>query len=115
MTGVHYLAPLRRYIMPQWHYTSLDDPKRRWQATCLELYEAPTPWGPWTCFHSELCEPSGWYNPSIPGKFISPNGRDFWLFVAGDWTTCRDFDAYYGLFMIPVRLQVEAEDSDTSS
>lgn len=107
MTGLHYIAPLGLYILPQWHYTKLDDPQARWSATSVELYQAPAPWGPWTCFHTQAFEPAGWYNPSIPSKFISDDGRSFWLFVAGDWTTCRVFDSYYGLFMIPVSLDIE--------
>jgi hypothetical protein len=111
MTGLHFLAPLGLYILPQWHYTHLDDPERRWSTTRLEFYQAPAPWGPWSLFHSQLFETSGWYNPSIPGKFIAPDGRSLWIFVAGDWTTCRRFDSYYGLFMIPVRLDVEETSS----
>ena len=30
MTGIHYIAPLDLYLMPQWHYPHPDDPKRRW-------------------------------------------------------------------------------------
>ena len=107
MTGVHYLTPLGLYILPQWHYTLLDDPERRWSATRMELYQSRAPWGPWSLFHTQPFEPSGWYNPSIPAKFIAPDGRRFWIFVAGDWTTCRSFDSFYGLFMIPVTLDVE--------
>jgi hypothetical protein len=48
MTGIHHIASLDLYILPQWYYTHLDDEGRRWKATCLEFYHAPAPWGPST-------------------------------------------------------------------
>jgi hypothetical protein len=106
MTGLHYIEPLDLYILPQWYHTHLDDDSRRWKATCLEFYQSPTPWGPWTLFHAQYFEPEGWYNPYIPSKFISSDGRKLWIFVAGDWTTCETTQGLYGLWMIPVTLDV---------
>jgi hypothetical protein len=107
MTGIHYIAPLDLYIMPQWHYPRLDDPKRRWKASRWEFYYAPAPWGPWTLFHTQDFEPQGFYNPSIPSKFISEDGRKFWIFVAGDFTGYQQPNNVYGLNMLPVTLEVE--------
>lgn len=108
MTGIHHIAPLDLYIMPQWHYPRLDDPKRRWQLSRWEFYQAPAPWGPWTQFHSQDFEPQGFYNPSIPSKFISEDGRKFWIFVAGDFMNYNKPKSYYGLNVLPVTLEVEA-------
>jgi hypothetical protein len=108
MTGIHYIAPLDLYILPQWYYTQLDNEARRWKATCLEFYYASAPWGPWTLFHTQNFEPQGWYNPCIPGKFVSSDGRKFWIFVAGDWTTADTTHGLYGLWMIPVTLELAA-------
>ena len=83
MTGVHYIAPLDLYIMPQWHYPMLGDPKRRWKVSRWEFYSAPDPWGPWTLFHTQDFEPQGFYNPSIPSKFISEDGKDILDFCGG--------------------------------
>ena len=91
--------------MPQWHYTHLDDPQRRWKATCMQLYQAPAPWGPWELFHSEQFEPQGWYNPCIPSKFISEDGQKMWIFVAGDWTSGDGPRAYYCLHVMPLTLR----------
>ncbi|MCL6628316.1 MAG: hypothetical protein K6U00_01785 [Armatimonadetes bacterium] len=107
MTGVHYFEPLGIYIMPQWYYTNLEDPARRWKSTCIELWWAYTPWGPWELFHRQRFEPEAWYNPCIPAKFISEDGLRFTMFVAGDWTTCDDPEGYYSLFMIPVTLSIQ--------
>jgi hypothetical protein len=104
MTGIHYLRGLDIYIMPQWYYPYPQDPKRRWTVTRWEFYQSPAPWGPWERFHVQDFEPQSFYNPSIPSKFISEDGKQFWIFVAGDFTdrTAR----YYGLNMIPVTLTV---------
>ena len=107
MTGIHHVAPLGLYVMPQWHYLRQDDPEQRWRWTRLEFYQAPAPWGPWTLFHAQDCAES-WYNPSIPSKFVSADGKRLWLFVAGDFTRHRDPQGYYGLHMLPITLDVEA-------
>jgi hypothetical protein len=101
MTGIHYLKGLDLYIMPQWYYPHLEE--FRWTVTRWEWYCAPAPWGPWTLFHTQDFDPQGFYNPSIPSKFISEDGRKFWIFVAefGDSP-----ENVYGLDMIPVTLEV---------
>jgi hypothetical protein len=106
MTGIHHFAPLDLYIMPQWHYPQLDDRKRRWKVTRWEFYQGPAPWGLWTLFHTQDFEPQGFYNPSIPSKFISDDGRKFWVFVAGDFTDYKEPKNFYGLNIIPVTLEV---------
>jgi len=108
MTGIHYNQGLDLYILPQWHYPYLDDDARRFKHTRFEFYEAPAPWGPWRLFHTQDFEPESWYNPSIPGKFVSSDGKRFWLFVAGDFLgAARPAKVYYALWMIPVALEVE--------
>lgn len=104
MTGVHYVPPLGLYVMPQWHYTNLDGPHPdRWQSTRWELYQAPAPWGPWSRFHTQEFAPEGFYNPTIPAKFVSPDGRNLWILTAGDFAT----QAYYALHAVPVSLEIE--------
>jgi len=80
--SVVYNKPLRRYIYSSWtEYT-------------LELFESPTPWGPWKHFHrkdfglySWLPEKFGGYGATIPSKFISADGRTMYMqdntFVGG--------------------------------
>jgi len=108
MTGIHYIQGLDLYILPQWYYPYLDDDARRFKHTRFEFYEAPAPWGPWRLFHTQDFEPESWYNPCIPGKFVSSDGKRFWLFVAGDFLgAARPAKVYYALWMIPVELEVE--------
>ena len=105
MTGMHFIAGLDLYIMPQWHYTT------RWSGTAIELHHSPTPWGPFTLFHVHDTTPYGWYNPGIPSKFISANGHELWFFTAG----LGDLkggngpsDETYKLTLVPVTLDVVA-------
>jgi len=107
MTGARYVVPLGLYIMPQWHFRRLDDRPNpaRWQSCQWDFYQAPAPWGPWTVFHSQTFEPQGFYNPTIPGKFISADGKRLWLLTCGDFAT----HAYYALHLIPLDLEVEGE------
>jgi hypothetical protein len=105
MTGIHYVAPLGLYIMPQWSYTHLSNPDRvqRWTRTRWDLYQSRAPWGPWTPFHSQEFQPQGWYNPYIVNKFTSEDGRSLWIFTAGEFATGR----YYSLHMMQLTLEVE--------
>jgi len=107
MTGIHYIQGLDLYILPQWYYPDLDDPAKRFGRTRLEFYQASAPWGPWTMFHQQDFQPQSWYNPCIPAKFISSDGKKFWLFVAGDFLgVAKPAHTYYALWIIPVELEV---------
>ncbi len=71
--GVVYDAPLQRYIFSSW------------SCATHEFYEAPAPWGPWRHFLSNdfgplrLPQNRGQYGTSIPSKFISSDGKTFYL------------------------------------
>ncbi len=111
MTGIHYIQPLGLYILPQWHWLHLEnyrgeDPKNRWHGTRFEFYQSAKPWGPWDHFHTQDFAES-WYNPCIPSKFISANGRNLWLFVSGDFTNHETPGSPYGLWMLPMLLELE--------
>ncbi|MBN9177511.1 MAG: DUF4185 domain-containing protein [Microbacterium sp.] len=62
-----------------------------WSEYTFEFFEAPAPWGPWRHLHSHdfghfpwhgprspLAKHGG-YAPTIPSKFISPDGTSMWL------------------------------------
>jgi hypothetical protein len=104
MCGLHFNAGLGVYLLPQWYYPLLDDPDRRWRVTRVTLYQAPQPWGPWTLLHEQEFEPQGYYNPVIPGKFISEDGRRFWIFAAGDFSG-SGAHPYYTINMMPVTVR----------
>lgn len=71
--GVVYDAPLKRYIFASW------------SCATHEFYEAPQPWGPWRHFLSKdfgafrPLDNRGQYGTSIPSKFISADGKTFYL------------------------------------
>jgi hypothetical protein len=107
MTGIHYLEPLDIYIMPQWSYDyskmAPADPGSRWKFTRFDFYQARAPWGPWSLFHHQDYDAEGFYNPGIPAKFISEDGRKLWIFTAGNPPDAK----YYRLNMIPVELRLD--------
>lgn len=86
MTGAQYLAPLKRYLMVQWYYTT--GTGRPYSAATVWLfYEAPKPWGPWRAIGTQHFQPQGYYNPCIVPQFISPDGRHLTIFTNGNFTT----------------------------
>ena len=66
--GVVYDKPLKRYLFSSWGCST------------HQLYESPTPWGPWSLVLSKdfgpllLSTNRGQYGTSIPSKFISRDG-----------------------------------------
>jgi Domain of unknown function (DUF4185) len=71
--GAVYDRPLNRYLMTTWGCAT------------HEFYESPTPWGPWSHFHTNdfgplrLLQNRGQYGTNIPSKFISADGLRFYL------------------------------------
>ena len=103
--GVQYLPGLDVYVLPQWHYPTLNDTPQAegWDHTRFELYQARAPWGPWHLFHTQDFKPEGYYNPSIPSKFVSADGKSFWIIVAGNFNASPR--PYYTINMLPVKLE----------
>jgi hypothetical protein len=72
--GVTYVPGLDRYLYASWtEYT-------------FEMYESPTPWGPWRHFLSKDFGGYPWdatqhggYATTIPSKFLSKDGRSMWV------------------------------------
>ena len=119
MASIFHLPALDIYVLPQWSrdYTRPElqdvnlwlhsDPSSRdlrRKVTRFEFYQAREPWGPWSKFHEQSMDPQGFYCPAIPSKFISKDGRKFWLFTSGN----PPDNKWYRLTMIPVTLQVRA-------
>lgn len=92
---VQYDAPLHKYIYIPWYWTYTIDSNGLWSSSYVEsvwnAYEAPAPWGPWQKFKSHSFTASapdvgtygqGWYGPIVAPKFISPDGRQLYVFSA---------------------------------
>ena len=102
--GMTYLPGQDIYILPQWHYPSLNEWPEvvKWNWSRFELYSAPAPWGPWSLFHVQDYQPQGFYNPMVLPKFTSADGKSFPLICAGDFSTPDH--PYYGVNTIAVTL-----------
>lgn len=99
-----WVPALELYVLAQWHFPHLDRPHpARWQHSRWELYSAPAPWGPWTLFFQHDFAPEGFYNPSIPSRFISDDGSRLWMLTCGDFDT----KAHYALYAVELNLTIE--------
>lgn len=48
------------------------------------LYDAPTPWGPWTtAYHTVQWDVPGTHGYRLPSKWIAADGRSFYLVFSG--------------------------------
>jgi hypothetical protein len=103
--GMAYLPGLNLYVLPQWHYPSLNQwPEEiKWSWSRFQLYSAPSPWGPWSLFHTLDWQPQGFYNPAVLPKFTSADGKSFQMICAGDFSTPDH--PYYGVNMISATLE----------
>ncbi len=84
---VTYYAPLGRYLMTMRSRAKNGGPNQ------FSIYDAPEPWGPWTTvYYTEKWEGDilskgnrGWgESQHIPSKWISADGKTFYLVFAGD-------------------------------
>ncbi len=110
MTGICYNPVLKRYMMPQWSYDPVNLKGLVFGPTIWELYEAPTPWGPWTFVQKFDWPTQAFYNPNILNKGISADGKSMWIFTAGDFTTGEESvttpeTTLYTLHMLKMTLQ----------
>ncbi|MBO0864380.1 MAG: hypothetical protein J2P16_04825 [Mycobacterium sp.] len=92
---VQYDAPLHKYLYIPWYWAYTIDSSGVYRPNYAEstwnAYEAPTPWGPWQRFKSHQFTADapdvgtygqGWYGPIVAPKFISPDGRQLYVFAA---------------------------------
>lgn len=99
--SVVYNKPLDIYIMANWGM-GVDSSDGDWftKPSYLGFWTAPRPWGPWTQVHEEI----SWtpnndmmaraYQPQISPKWISGDGRSFWL-VWTDFRLVGEIRPYY--------------------
>lgn len=94
-TGENHVAwcpGLRRYLLGNYAFhdpaTGLPRPYHQipWRdyRSQLTLFEAEHPWGPWRLFHRDDTWGNGDYQPCLPTKWMSPDGRDLVLVSAGN-------------------------------
>jgi len=99
MTGenhISYNRGIKRYLMGNYGFIDAQGKPRPyhqtgcWPESCLRsqltLFEAPEPWGPWTCFHQD----DNWgtygdYQPNFPTKWMSPDGLTMLMVSSGSF------------------------------
>jgi hypothetical protein len=83
--SVVYDEPLGVYLMANWGMGCAPDGTWFGKPSYLGFWSAPHPWGPWAQFHEEKeWMPAGdraahAYQPQIAPKWISADGKSFWL------------------------------------
>lgn len=102
---ITYNKELKRYLLAVASdvYPHREDHNReerkKWDwASEMQLYEGPTPWGPWAIFYNNpqwggkdhTC-----YLPQIPSAWLSPDGLGGTMMFAGDYINRQG--EYYGL------------------
>jgi hypothetical protein len=107
-TSINYLPALQRYVFFNWYYPSTVPVSAVVSNnTIWELYESPTPWGPWqTNGRTITWNPSGRYNGNIITKSVEVDGgRNVVIATAGDYLTSGFASSgYYTLTLIPAAL-----------
>jgi CubicO group peptidase (beta-lactamase class C family) len=79
-SGISYNAALMRYLWCQ----TLPKGDARFEGG-FGIYDAPEPWGPWTTVYvSQRWDVGPGETSSIPPKWISTDGREFWLVFSGE-------------------------------
>lgn len=110
-----YVPALKRFLLsvfsdtvPHRENASFDETKTWEKHTELQLYEGPTPWGPWGLVYRE--EPWGGpehacYLPHVPAKWLDADGLGGWMLYSGDWeATHYSKRQYYGYVTQKFRL-----------
>jgi hypothetical protein len=110
--SITYNKALHRYIMcissdmvPHRENASPEETKKwNWESE-MQLYEGPTPWGPWAIFHNE----KQWggkdhtnYLPQMPSNWISEDGLIGSVLFTGDYVNRKA--EYYGFMTQQFRL-----------
>ena len=109
--SVVYYAPTNQYLMTNWGMAT--DDKGSWftKPSYLGFWTATTPHGPWTQVHEETVWTPGGdqnaraYQPQIAPKWISPDGRSFWL-VWTDYQLLNERRPYYAFNLQKVEVTI---------
>ncbi len=109
--SVVYYAPCDQYLMANWGIGTDDTGNWFTKPSYLGFWTAPAPWGPWTQVHEETAwTPAGdvnarAYQPQIAPKWISPDGRSFWL-VWTDYQLLNERRPYYAFNLQKVEVTI---------
>lgn len=108
--SVVYCAPIGLYLMANWGTGCTADGEWFGKPSYLGFWTAPQPWGPWTQIHEEESwTPEGdpnarAYEPQIAPKWISDDGKWFWL-VWSDFQSVEGERPYYAFNVQKVEIR----------
>ncbi len=87
MTAPFWVPPAKiagsttgRYLLPMWYQDSANAPIH----TVWDLYESPTPWGPWTAFQTMDWPGYAFYNVAVWQPSLYDSGASITLTATGD-------------------------------
>tara|TARA_R110000764_G_scaffold145244_1_gene232979 strand:+ start:4103 stop:5164 length:1062 start_codon:yes stop_codon:yes gene_type:complete len=89
--SIVYNPGLKRYLMVKPHFTSEDNRDTILaDVSSLGIFDAPNPWGPWTTVYYKdyFLDKLVKFNYIIPAKFLSYDGKSFWL----GWSGWPEYD-----------------------
>jgi hypothetical protein len=108
-----YNRALDRYILMIYSDTiphRIDAPIEEWRkwdyASELQLYESPTPFGPWSIFYNEIPwggKEHSCYLGQMPAKWLSQDGLSGYVMFAGDYANRKG--EYYGLMLQQFKIE----------
>ena len=104
-------------IVPHSFAMPRDFARARWHRQReLQVYEGPTPWGPWYLVHYD----PNWegehvaYLPQLPSKWLSDDGLTGTMLFSGDYSMVKrppDHESYYGFMTRPFRFIPAGDES----
>ena len=108
---VVYYPPTGQYLMANWGIGT--DHTGDWftKPSYIGFWTSPTPWGPWTQVHEDTVwtpanDPGARaYQPQIIPKWISPDGKSFWM-VWTDFQLLNEKRPYYAFNYQKVEVQL---------
>jgi len=103
--SICYNPGIDRYLLSKPHF-SIGDKRNEVRApnthmSSFGIFDAPTPWGPWTTvfYKEDFIDDLLKFNYIIPTKFISDDGKDFWLGWSG-WPEYDNVNFIKGRFLL---------------
>lgn len=103
--GICYNPGLKRYLLTKPHFAAHDNRHDVLaDISGLGIFDAPAPWGPWTTvfYQNDFLDKYVKFNYLIPVKFLSKDGKKFWLCWSG-WPEYDNVNFIKGEFKVAAR------------
>ena len=103
--SICYNPGLDRYLLSKPHFSTGDNRDEvrapNTHISSFGIFDGPTPWGPWTTvyYQEDFIDDLLKFNYIIPTKYLSENGREFWLGWSG-WPEYDNINFIKGKFYL---------------